>query len=352
MTNFFCLKSEHFLLLKKKRAILILRSSKRARHRPTRPTMRDAHVPFSHFSPNTPRKSRFGECFGLQPPLLVGGSSRRPIPSSATLKEDEEKRTKNDAKSSLASLPIDVGVIIVSKLPVKSKAHLTMLENKELARWVRQGLFEESSKCAKELSKKSGKKQLLQKAVYFSPFREETSARGVFAEATDEDVQLYVKSMAERCEISKHMRGTLVAGLLNSSECGRRGKDRVSEMAKLPMGLRRLKQLTKATERKYAEFAGVEEDEGEEREDGQEEEEGIDLYVEEDDDEGNNELDDEDEKEFSVIEGDALRRECENLRAVVEKWSPEDIGETLAIVLEKERFERLKRLETEPERKK
>ena len=100
MTNFFCLKrkSEHFLLLKKKRAILILRSSKRARHRPTRPTMRDAHVPFSHFSPNTPRKSRFGECFGLQPPLLVGGSSRRPIPFSATLKEDaedEEKRTKN-----------------------------------------------------------------------------------------------------------------------------------------------------------------------------------------------------------------------------------------------------------------
>lgn len=339
MTNFFCLKSEHFLLLKKKRAILILRSSKRARHRPTRPTMRDAHMPFSHFSPNTPRKSRFGECFGLQPPLLVGGSSRRPIPSSATLKEedaeDEEKRTKN-AKSSLASLPIDVGVIIVSKLPVKSKAHLTMLENKELARWVRQGLFEESSKCAKELSKKSGKKQLLQKAVYFSPFREETSARGVFAEATDEDVQLYVKSMAERCEISKHMRGSLVAGLLNSSECGRRGKDRVSEMAKLPMGLRRLKQLTKATERKYAEVAGVEEDEEEEREDGQEEEEGIDLYVEEDDDEGNNELDDEDEKEFSVIEGDALRRECENLRAVVEKWSPEDIGETLAIVLEKE----------------
>ena len=84
----------------------------------------------------------------------MGGSSRRPIPSSATLKEedaeDEEKRTKN-AKSSLASLPIDVGVIIVSKLPVKSKAHLTMLENKELARWVRQGLFEESSKCAKEL---------------------------------------------------------------------------------------------------------------------------------------------------------------------------------------------------------
>ena len=60
------------------------------------------------------------------------------------------------------------------------------------------------------------------------------------------------------------------------------------------------------------------------------------MYVEEDDDEGNNELDDEDEKEFSVIEGDALRRECENLRAVVEKWSPEDIGETLAIVLEKE----------------
>ena len=149
-------------------------------------------------------------------------------------------------------------------------------------------------------------------------------------------MQLYVKSMAERCEISKHMRGTLVAGLLNSSECGRRGKDRVSEMAKLPMGLRRLKQLTKATERKYAEVAGVEEDEEEEREDGQEEEEGIDLYVEEDDDEGNNELDDEDEKEFSVIEGDALRRECENLRAVVEKWSPEDIGETLAIVLEKE----------------
>ena len=92
----------------------------------------------------------------------MGGSSRRPIPFSATLKEDaedEEKRTKNDAKSSLSSLPIDVGVIIVSKLPVKSKAHLTMLENKELARWVRQGLFEESSKCAKELSKKSGKKK-------------------------------------------------------------------------------------------------------------------------------------------------------------------------------------------------
>ena len=83
---------------------------------------------------------------------------------------------------------------------------------------------------------KSGKKAAFAKAVYFSPFREETSARGVFAEATDEDVQLYVKSMAERCKISKHMRGSLVAGLLNSSECGRRGKDRVSEMAKLPDG--------------------------------------------------------------------------------------------------------------------
>ena len=146
----------------------------------------------------------------------MGESSRRPIPSSsaATLKTTTTTRKKEqkNAKSSLASLPItDVGVIIVSKLPVKSKAHLTMLENKELARWVRQGLFEESSKCAKELSKKSGKKQLLQKAVYFSPFREETSKRGVFAEATDEDVQLYVKSMAERCDFEAQ-RGSLVAG--------------------------------------------------------------------------------------------------------------------------------------------
>ena len=99
------------------------------------------------------------------------------------------------------------------------------------------------------------------------------------------------------------MRASLVAGLLSSSECGRRGRDRVTEMAKQPMGLRRLKQLTKARERLYAIVGDVEEAVRDERND---EMEGVD--------------EDEDEDEFSLIESDTLRRECENLRAVVEEW--------------------------------
>ena len=94
----------------------------------------------------------------------------------------------------------------------------------------------------------------------------------------------------------------------NASEFSRRiaellrvreeGRDRVTEMAKQPMGLRRLKQLTKARERSYAIVGDVEEAVRDERND---EMEGVD--------------EDEDEDEFSLIESDTLRRECENLRA-------------------------------------
>ena len=201
-----------------------------------------------------------------------------------------------------------------------------MLGNKELARWVRMNLFVESTKCAASLSsceagRGAGAEKGQQQQLLFCPFREETSEKGTFTEATDEDVRLYVKAMAEKCEVSERMRASLVAGLLSSSECGRRGRDRVTEMAKQPMGLRRLKQLTKARERSYAIVGDVEEAVRDERND---EMEGVD----EDEDEG--------EDEFSLIESDTLRRECENLRAVVEEWSPEDIGETLASVLEKE----------------
>jgi len=135
--------------------------------------------------------------------------------------------------------------------------------------------------------------------------------------------------------------------LLNSSESGRRGKDRVTEMAKLPMGLRRLKQLTNAREREYGEVQDVEDEEEEggggggggeeEHATGEEQDEGFAMLVGEGDVENFVDVDHDDGEEvFSIIEGDTLRRECENLRAVVEKWSPEKIGETLALVLEKE----------------
>ena len=324
--------------------------------------MRDSDAHTSQFSPDTPRKSRPRADLSLSlPPLLVGRARKKQTFSTTTSAEKEQKQQRQSPIFSLAQLPIDVGVIIVSKLPVKSKAHLTMLENKELARWVRQGLFEESSSCARRLSKqkkKSGKSATEEEKedeetisgrnkkqrLFFSPFREETS-EGIYDEASDEDVRLYVKAMAERCEISERMRASLVAGLLNSSESGRRGKDRVTEMAKLPMGLRRLKQLTNAREREYGEVEDVE-DEGEEGEGGgggeehaagEEQGEGFAMLVGEGDVENIVDVDNDDgEEDFSIIEGDTLRRECENLRAVVEKWSPEKIGETLALVLEKE----------------
>jgi hypothetical protein len=323
--------------------------------------MRDSDAHTSQFSPDTPRKSRPRADLSLSlPPLLVGRARKKQTTSAE--KEQQQQRQQSPIFS-LAQLPIDVGVIIVSKLPVKSKAHLTMVENKELARWVRQGLFEESSSCARRLSKqkkKSGKSATEEEKedeeetrsgrnkkqrLFFSPFREETS-EGIYGEASDEDVRLYVKAMAERCEISERMRASLVAGLLNSSESGRRGKDRVTEMAKLPMGLRRLKQLTNAREREYGEVEDVEDEEeegggggggGEEHAPGEEQGEGFAMVVGEGDVENVVDVDHDDgEEEFSIIEGDTLRRECENLRAVVEKWSPEKIGETLALVLEKE----------------
>jgi hypothetical protein len=320
--------------------------------------MRDSDAHTSQFSPDTPRKSRPRADLSLSlPPLLVGRARKKQTTSAE--KEQQQQRQQSPIFS-LAQLPIDVGVIIVSKLPVKSKAHLTMVENKELARWVRQGLFEESSSCARRLSKqkkKSGKSATEEEKedeeetrsgrnkkqrLFFSPFREETS-EGIYGEASDEDVRLYVKAMAERCEISERMRASLVAGLLNSSESGRRGKDRVTEMAKLPMGLRRLKQLTSAREREYGEVEDVEDEEeeggggGEEHAAGEEQGEGFAMLVGEGDVENVVDVDHDDgEEEFSIIEGDTLRRECENLRAVVEKWSPEKIGETLALVLEKE----------------
>ena len=323
--------------------------------------MRDSDAHTSQFSPDTPRKSRPRADLSLSlPPLLVGRARKKQTFSTTTSAEKEEQQQRQSPILSLPQLPIDVGVIIVSKLPVKSKAHLTMLENKELARWVRQGLFEESSSCARRLSKqkkKSGKSAMEEEKedeeetrsgrnkkqkLFFSPFREETS-EGIYGEASDEDVRLYVKAMAERCEISERMRASLVAGLLNSSESGRRGKDRVTEMAKLPMGLRRLKQLTSAREREYGEVEDVEDEEeeggggGEEHAAGEEQGEGFAMLVGEGDVENVVDVDHDDgEEEFSIIEGDTLRRECENLRAVVEKWSPEKIGETLALVLEKE----------------
>jgi len=318
--------------------------------------MRDSDAHTSQFSPDTPRKSRPRADLSLSlPPLLVGRARKKQTTSA----EKEQQQRRQSPIFSLAQLPIDVGVIIVSKLPVKSKAHLIMLENKELARWVRQGLFEESSSCARRLSKqkkKSGKSATEEEKedeetrsgrnkkqrLFFSPFREETS-EGIYGEASDEDVRLYVKAMAERCEISERMRASLVAGLLNSSESGRRGKDRVTEMAKLPMGLRRLKQLTSAREREYGEVEDVEDEEeeggggGEEHAAGEEQGEGFAMLVGEGDVENVVDVDNDDGEEvFSIIEGDTLRRECENLRAVVEKWSPEKIGETLALVLEKE----------------
>lgn len=320
--------------------------------------MRDSDAHTSQFSPDTPRKSRPRADLSLSlPPLLVGRARKKQTTSAE--KEQQQQQRQQSPIFSLAQLPIDVGVIIVSKLPVKSKAHLTMVENKELARWVRQGLFEESSSCARRLSKqkkKSGKSATEEEKedeeetrsgrnkkqrLFFSPFREETS-EGIYGEASDEDVRLYVKAMAERCEISERMRASLVAGLLNSSESGRRGKDRVTEMAKLPMGLRRLKQLTSAREREYGEVEDVEDEEeegggGEEHAAGEEQGEGFAMLVGEGDVENIVDVDHDDgEEEFSIIEGDTLRRECENLRAVVEKWSPEKIGETLALVLEKE----------------
>ena len=328
--------------------------------------MRDSDAHTSQFSPDTPRKSRPRADLSLSlPPLLVGRARKKQTFSTTTSAEKEQKQQRQSPIFSLAQLPIDVGVIIVSKLPVKSKAHLTMLENKELARWVRQGLFEESSSCARRLSKqkkKSGKSATEEEKedeetisgrnkkqrLFFSPFREETS-EGIYDEASDEDVRLYVKAMAERCEISERMRASLVAGLLNSSESGRRGKDRVTEMAKLPMGLRRLKQLTNAREREYGEVEDVEDEGeeggggggggggGEEHAAGEEQGEGFAMLVGEGDVENIVDVDNDDgEEDFSIIEGDTLRRECENLRAVVEKWSPEKIGETLALVLEKE----------------
>ena len=322
--------------------------------------MRDSDAHTSQFSPDTPRKSRPRADLSLSlPPLLVGRARKKQTTSAE--KEQQQQQRQQSPIFSLAQLPIDVGVIIVSKLPVKSKAHLTMVENKELARWVRQGLFEESSSCARRLSKqkkksdksateeekedeeetRSGRNK--KQRLFFSPFREETS-EGIYGEASDEDVRLYVKAMAERCEISERMRASLVAGLLNSSESGRRGKDRVTEMAKLPMGLRRLKQLTSAREREYGEVEDVEDEEeegggggGEEHAAGEEQGEGFAMLVGEGDVENVVDVDHDDgEEEFSIIEGDTLRRECENLRAVVEKWSPEKIGETLALVLEKE----------------
>ena len=286
--------------------------------------MRDSHPLVAPFSPITPRKSR------ARAGSNVG--SEREGRDTLLAKKDDDDDDDDDAKIhrkfSLASLPMDIGVSIVAKLPVKSKALLTMLGNKELARWVRMNLFVESTKCAASLSSceagrgagaEKGQQQQQQQQLLFCPFREETSEKGTFTEATDEDVRLYVKAMAEKCEVSERMRASLVAGLLSSSECGRRGRDRVTEMAKQPMGLRRLKQLTKARERSYAIVGDVEEAVRDERND---EMEGVD--------------EDEDEDEFSLIESDTLRRECENLRAVVEEWSPEDIGETLASVLEKE----------------
>ena len=319
--------------------------------------MRDSDAHTSQFSPDTPRKSRPRADLSLSlPPLLVGRARKKQTTSA----EKEQQQRRQSPIFSLAQLPIDVGVIIVSKLPVKSKAHLTMVENKELARWVRQGLFEESSSCARRLSKqkkKSGKSATEEEKedeetrsgrnkkqrLFFSPFREETT-EGIYGEASDEDVRLYVKAMAERCEISERMRASLVAGLLNSSESGRRGKDRVTEMAKLPMGLRRLKQLTNARDREYGEVQDVEDEEEEgggggveEHAAGEEQGEGFAMLVGEGDVENFVDVDHDDGEEvFSIIEGDTLRRECENLRAVVEKWSPEKIGETLALVLEKE----------------
>jgi len=323
--------------------------------------MRDSDAHTSQFSPDTPRKSRPRADLSLSlPSLLVGRARKKQTFSTTTSAEKEQQQQRQSPIFSLAQLPIDVGVIIVSKLPVKSKAHLIMLENKELARWVRQGLFEESSSCARRLSKqkkKSGKSATEEEKedeetrsgrnkkqrLFFSPFREETS-EGIYGEASDEDVRLYVKAMAERCEISERMRASLVAGLLNSSESGRRGKDRVTEMAKLPMGLRRLKQLTNARDREYGEVQDVEDEEeegggggGEEHAAGEEQGEGFAMLVGEGDVENVVDVDNDDGEEvFSIIEGDTLRRECENLRAVVEKWSPEKIGETLALVLEKE----------------
>ena len=291
----------------------------RANEARARTTMRDSHPLVAPFSPTTTRKSR------ARAGSNVGSERER---RDTLLAKKDDDANDDDAKIhrtfSLASLPMDIGVSIVAKLPVKSKALLTMLGNKELARWVRMNLFVESTKCAASLSsceagRGAGAEKGQQQQLLFCPFREETSEKGTFTEATDEDVRLYVKAMAEKCEVSERMRASLVAGLLSSSECGRRGRDRVTEMAKQPMGLRRLKQLTKARERSYAIVGDVEEAVRDERND---EMEGVD--------------EDEGEDEFSLIESDTLRRECENLRAVVEEWSPEDIGETLASVLEKE----------------
>ena len=245
----------------------------RANEARARTTMRDSHPLVAPFSPITPRKSRARAGSNV-------GSEREGRDTLLAKKDDDDDDAKIHRKFSLASLPMDIGVSIVAKLPVKSKALLTMLGNKELARWVRMNLFVESTKCAASLSScEAGrgagaeKGQQQQQQLLFCPFREETSEKGTFTEATDEDVRLYVKAMAEKCEVSERMRASLVAGLLSSSECGRRGRDRVTEMAKQPMGLRRLKQLTKARERSYAIVGDVEEAVRDERND---EMEGVD----------------------------------------------------------------------------
>ena len=118
--------------------------------------MRDSDAHTSQFSPDTPRKSRPRADLSLSlPPLLVGRARKKQTTSA----EKEQQQRRQSPIFSLAQLPIDVGVIIVSKLPVKSKAHLTMLENKELARWVRQGLFEESSSCEAFIETKKEERQ-------------------------------------------------------------------------------------------------------------------------------------------------------------------------------------------------
>ena len=169
--------------------------------------MRDSHPLVAPFSPITPRKSRARAGSNV-------GSEREGRDTLLAKKDDDDDDddAKIHRKFSLASLPMDIGVSIVAKLPVKSKALLTMLGNKELARWVRMNLFVESTKCAASLSSceagrgagaEKGQQQQQQQQLLFCPFREETSEKGTFTEATDEDVRLYVKAMAEKCEVSE-----------------------------------------------------------------------------------------------------------------------------------------------------
>jgi hypothetical protein len=224
------------------------------------------------------------------------------------MQDYEHKLNEQNAKDFdyFSKLPLDISLIIVAKLPTKEKAAMARC-SRELARWIRCALFVESAKAAAGMTCNVNRSTAKEASKFglFEPFSWQDEG-GRTRVAKDEDVQSYVKAVSEKCGVSEEMKPSLVAGLLAASECGKAGRAMFLKLTK-PIGLRRLR-------------AEIERDLG-----------GF-----EDEDEDEEDRDVRDGGGFSVIDGKMLRRECENLRAVTKEWSAADIGETLAMLLDKE----------------